>query len=198
MSTVTVATYNTVNNYYYSFDTLTSATAGNYANNYGSTNYVSYPVTATAAVCNSYSYYGNSIYGTVQYGAVPVQPMTKEELKAHQQWLRDEAAKQEARDISCRKRAREALLLVLDERQKKQLESESHFELQVNERLYRVRPGSRVERLDPATKKIQSFFCIHTAYHYGLPSDDVAIAQKLLLETDEAKFLSTANETKAA
>lgn len=97
-----------------------------------------------------------------------------------------------------RARARIALLSVLTDIQKKQLEDDKRFELEVNGRLYRITPGNRVERLDQATKKILSYFCIHAGYGYDLPAEDVSISQKLLLETNEREFLKIANETRVA
>jgi hypothetical protein len=105
-------------------------------------------------------------------------------------WNREEKAR--------RQRATEILVAVLDDKQRQQFETHKSFELQVNSRLYRIRPGSRVERLDPMTKKVLSYFCIHPKTEYNLPSEDVALTQKLLLETDESEFLRVANETKAA
>jgi hypothetical protein len=97
-----------------------------------------------------------------------------------------------------RKRARATLLTVLTAAQRKQFKKHEHFDLQVNGRLYRVRPGRRVERLDPKTKKVESRFCIHPASEHNLPDEDVALSQKLFLESNERDFLRLANETRAA
>jgi hypothetical protein len=111
----------------------------------------------------------------------------------------DETAEQKTAREAAKKRAREALLLILDFRQREQFEREDCFELETStSQIYRIRPGSRVERLDPNTKKAVSLYCIHPELHHGLPAEDVAISQKLWLETDEATFLRTANETKCA
>jgi len=150
---------------------------------------VTYPNNIAAGIGNYITNYITSF--TV--AATDFPPETEEQRLEREQRQRDEKAKDDAR----RKRAREALLSVLTEAQRDQLEKEQHFDLQVNSRLYRVRPGCRVERLDPQTKTIQSYFCIHPASEHGLPSDDVALAQKLLLESNETEFIRTANETKA-
>lgn len=96
---------------------------------------------------------------------------------------------------AARKMARSTLLSLLDEGQQAQLERESCFELRVDDRLYRIRPGNVVEQLHPATRKKLSHFCIHpsSAERGWLPEDDWAIAQKLLLEADEGLFLRLAN-----
>ena len=78
------------------------------------------------------------------------------------------------------------------------MEKDGAFLLEVNGRLYRIRPGARVERLDPATKALKSYFCIHPELSHGVPYDDWAISQKLLLEADEPAFLKLANETRVA
>lgn len=93
-------------------------------------------------------------------------------------------------------RANELLESLLTEAQKQQYAKERAFELQVNDKLYRIAPGNRVARLDPTTRKVESWFCIHPEHTHILPSEDVAVAQKLLLETNEAEFLRIANETK--
>lgn len=95
-------------------------------------------------------------------------------------------------------RGRAILLSVLDKNQREQLEKSKSFELQVNDRLYRIIPGNRVERLNVATKKAISYFCIHPEYGHDLCADDIAVSQKLLLESDEPAFLKLANETRAA
>lgn len=117
------------------------------------------------------------------------QPSFTEEEIAAQKKAEEERAK-------ARARARQLLVRLLSAKQREQFEKDSSFELEVNDRLYRVKTGARVERLDRKTKKVESYFCIHPAEH--LPWEDVAISQKLLLEADEKEFLRLANETKAA
>lgn len=186
---------------YYAYDQGTATTANgqswvqvqSYVVQTGSitaTNTVAWawPQDAYAAAMNSVTVQ-TYCSGTV---TVPA-PETEEQRLEREQRERDAAAKEAAR----RKRAKDALLSVLTEAQRQQLETEKCFELQVNERLYRVRPGSRVERLDPQSKQIESYFCIHPELRHNLPSEDVALSQKLLLETNEKEFLRIANETKA-
>ncbi len=148
----------------------------------------------TAQVIDYYGYgttAGNSItfnsWGTVKEETK--QERVTRKLK-ERQYRREEAAR--------KARATEALVSVLNEKQREQFTKDRHFELQVNAKLYRIRPGSRVERLDPKTKAVQSYFCIHPPTEHGLPAEDVAIAQKLHLESDETSFLKIANESRAA
>jgi hypothetical protein len=96
------------------------------------------------------------------------------------------------------KKARTLLVRHLSKPQQEQLEVQGAFELEVNDRLYRVRPGARVERINKKTRRIESYFCIHPESHHRLPAYDVALSQKLLLEANEREFLSIANETRAA
>jgi hypothetical protein len=147
---------------------------------------VTYPNYVPASALSSY-------FTNFFYTMSDVAPETEEQRLEREQRQRDEKAKDDAR---C-KRARETLLSVLNQTQREQLEKTQHFELQVNDRLYRIRPGFRVERLDPKTKKAVAQFCIHPALEHNLPSDDVALSQKLLLEANEIEFLRIANEIKA-
>jgi hypothetical protein len=129
--------------------------------------------------------FGNAI--TVNY--IPEQPPLTEEEKARLKKLDEERAQ-------ARARAKKLLMMLLSEQQQEQFEKESSFELEVNERLYRIKTGSRVERLNRETKKVESYFCIHPERY--LPWEDIAVSQKLLLEANEQEFLRLANETRAA
>ena len=171
----------------------TAATLGNY--------YVTYQtVITTATTTINYpmqtSYYQQEYYVPINsYVAQTISyELTDEQIREYEQQERDRQAKETAR----RKRAKDALFLTLNDQQKQQFEKDEFFELQVNARLYRVRPGRRVERLHSETKEIESYFCIHPELHHDLPPEDVAISQKLWLETREDEFLRIANETKAA
>lgn len=136
----------------------------------------------------------NSQYSPNWMVTVDLAPETEEQRLEREQRERDFAAKEKARH----KRARAALFVALTKCQRRQFAKHEHFELEVNQRLYRVRRGARVERLDPQTKKVLSYFCIHPSHEHELPSEDVALSQKLWLETNEAEFLRVANETRAA
>jgi hypothetical protein len=153
--------------------------------------------TITNATCQQV--YGQQVYGqgyggtyTVGSNIVMSIPETEEQRLEREQKHRDWQAKEDARN----KRAREALVTILTDEQRKQFETDKHFDLQVNDRLYRISPGTRVQRLDPQTKETLSYFCIHPDLSHGLPGADVALAQTLLLQADETSFLKIANETK--
>lgn len=123
---------------------------------------------------------------------------TPEQIEADRVRQQNEARIANERKLLAKKKATDALKDTLSKRQIEQFDKEGTFELQVNDRLYRIRPGSGVERICPQTKKVQSYFCIHPHNAHELPAEDVALSQKLLLEAAEAEFLALANETRAA
>lgn len=92
-------------------------------------------------------------------------------------------------------KARQLLLSLLDEEQEKQYQANGSFELRTDRGRYRINPGDRVEELDPAGK-VLARFCIHPP-DYEMPREDWAIAQKLMLETDEETFHRVANRRAA-
>lgn len=148
-----------------------------------------YPVDSQTTAAGQFYYSAATTYCVTTAGYAE----TEDQRIEREQRERDYAAKEKVRKA----RARAALVTVLTREQREQFEVHEHFELQVNGRLYRVCPGKRVERLDPHTKTVQSYFCIHPDHSHDLPSEDVAISQKLLLEANESEFLRIANETKA-
>lgn len=89
-------------------------------------------------------------------------------------------------------KARALLLSVLDEDQQQELEKVGHFHVHTKDglRSYRLRPGSGPVRVK-SEDGFQYSYCIHPPANY--PADDTAVAQKLLLETDEESFLEIAN-----
>jgi hypothetical protein len=100
----------------------------------------------------------------------------------------------EAERQAARRAARSTLLSLLDGAQQAQLERERCFELRIDHRIYRVRPGNTVQQLDAKDPtKVLCSFCIHPYAEGWIPEDDWAIAQKLLLEADEKEFLRLAN-----
>lgn len=94
-------------------------------------------------------------------------------------------------------KAKKLLFSMLTDEQKESWEKKKHFEVLVKGKLYRIRKSSTVRLLDDE-KKEKISYCIHPSYDYRLPEDDVALAQKLLLETDEEAFLRIANATRLA
>jgi hypothetical protein len=94
-----------------------------------------------------------------------------------------------------RKRARKLLLSLLDARQRREFEQHGHFHVHLHtadgERRYRIRDYKGVERVDERGRVLRRY-CIHPPTDF--PAEDTAVAQLMLLETDEAEFLRVANE----
>lgn len=150
------------------------------------------------------TYYEQTYYwpaAQISYGAqsinVVAHDLTPEERERFDRWAEEQRVENEKREkvrVAAKERARRLLVSILSEEQRAQFEKENHFDLEVNGRLYRILPGSRVQKLDPITKKVKSHLCIHPHNSYELPGEDVAVSQKLLLESNEAEFLKLANE----
>lgn len=162
-------------------------------------------VTYNATVGGNWNQLAQNQYVYGQVVTYPVDTRTEEQILADIAAAKErtrafqEQQKREADErIAAVAKARATLKSVLSKAQQEQLDKHNSFELQVNERIYRVQPGRRVQRLDPATKKVLSEFCIHPTNVYELPNDDTALSQKLLLEANEPEFLRLANETRVA
>jgi hypothetical protein len=93
-----------------------------------------------------------------------------------------------------RKRARKLLHASLDPWQRKELKRKGHFHVvgsKGNE--YRIASAFPVNvRLAGEAKRSRIFFCLY-AEDPQVPVEDVMLAQKLLLESDEGAFLHAAN-----
>ncbi len=93
-------------------------------------------------------------------------------------------------------RARAELRHWLDADQWKTFEKQNHFIVHSRdgERIYRVEYGRQgnVKLISPQGKELASF-CIHP--DMNCPNEDTMAAQKLMLETDEKRFLAIANRT---
>lgn len=188
MGAVTYATSNSI-----TYHELSPAIAGAMTAATGNYYSVQVPIQQTQIYYQQglWPQYGGLITNqVVGIGVVETEAQRKEREQREKEWQEKEDAR--------RARAKNVLVSVLNEKQREQFEAEKHFELEVNDRLYRVKPGMRVERLEKGSKKVLSYFCIHASHEYNLPAEDVALSQKLLLETNETEFLRVANETKAA
>lgn len=87
-------------------------------------------------------------------------------------------------------RARNLLLAHLSPAQRDSLARLGHFDVQVEGRTYRIRQGTHGNvRLLDAGREVRSF----CAQPDGVPAEDAMLAQKLMIETDEAAFLRVAN-----
>lgn len=92
-------------------------------------------------------------------------------------------------------RARELLVACLTSRQRRELEARGYFHVETarGRRRYRLAPGRAPIRVHGEDGS-QWSYCIHP--DAGFPQEDVVLAQKLLLETDEEAFLRIANASR--
>lgn len=130
-----------------------------------------------------YPYQDANVIGGVTYAHYAHEETAEEKVEREKQ----AAIRQQAID-----RAEELLVSLLDDPQRQQYAEHQHFDVQVAGKIYRLKPYDRVRLLD-AAGKAKIAYCIHPDHIHGLPAADVMLAQKLLLETNEAHFLKTAN-----
>jgi hypothetical protein len=103
----------------------------------------------------------------------------------------EKAAKEELERQKAKKRARRLLTSNLTKEQVASLEKFGFFEVMVEGKTYRIRQGTHGNvRLLGSDGKESKSFCIQPN---GVPDEDAMLAQKLMLETDEASFLKIAN-----
>lgn len=109
-------------------------------------------------------------------------------------WVEANAHRQEAE-----RRAAELLRRSLTEQQRRQLDYAGDFDVFITYSGARRRfvvfgHGGQVREVDSNRRTIASY-CIRPAANQDVPRADIALAQKLLLETDPATFFATANKT---
>lgn len=111
------------------------------------------------------------------------------------------AARQQERE-DARERARALLLSHLTPEQRAAFEVNKWFVVEggKSKRQYRINAkGSLVANIDLLQgDKVEHRLCAHCSHMHGLPLDDQLLLQKLMLETDEDKFLIIANQHRAA
>jgi len=79
--------------------------------------------------------------------------------------------------------------------QRKHLDEASSFLVKSeSERMFRIRRGGTVEELNERDEVVARY-CIHPPYGSGLPKADTMLAQKLMLEMNEAEFMNIANRS---
>lgn len=109
--------------------------------------------------------------------------------------LAEQRAQAESRRIAeeeSKKRADELLVSHLNTEQRKQFKKLDAFMIKLQTKRYEIGRGRRVKEFDEKGKEIAQY-CIHPSA--GVPSGDVMLAQKMMLEADEAMFLRIANRT---
>lgn len=87
-------------------------------------------------------------------------------------------------------RARRLLVENISDAQRAQFEAHGYFDVSVGQRTYRIHQGTHgnVRRVEGGVETVS--LCAQPA---GVPVCDAMLAQKLLIETDEAAFLRIAN-----
>lgn len=125
----------------------------------------------------------------------PPPPLTEEQLEARRvQREQAEQLRQQrlAEREAAQQRARELLLDALEDEQRDELLREGYFHVETRDgtRRYRLSPTGQPRRVFGEDGR-QWSYCIHP--DMGYPGEDVALAQKLLLEADEEEFLRIAN-----
>lgn len=146
--------------------------------------------TFTSVVWDAWS--ADTIYGTMAYEAPP---LTEEQIEA--QRVRAEAAAAAAavrrqEEAAAKERARKLLLDALAEDQQEELLKNGFFHVETRNgtRRYRLSPTGQPKRVR-GEDGVAWAYCIHP--DHGYPQDDIVLAQKLLLESDEEAFLRIAN-----
>lgn len=104
-----------------------------------------------------------------------------------------EAAARQAKLEAAASRADLLLHSLLDDHQRAQITRDKFFELQVNGKTYRINRGRQGNVMLVEGGKPVAKYCAHP--DIWTPDGDAMIAQMMMLKTDEASFLKTANRT---
>jgi hypothetical protein len=112
------------------------------------------------------------------------------EQRAHNELLRRHTEEVRLAKEEARKRARTLLMQSLTRDQQRSLEERQYFDLKIGGKHYRIRQGTHGNvRLVQGDQEMVSY----CAQPDDVPAEDAMLAQKLMLETDEAAFLRVAN-----
>lgn len=141
--------------------------------------------------------------GNVTYHAIaPRGPISPEERAArdrvHAENLEQAKLAKEARQ-EAKKRAHKLLVENLTAKQRKQFEENDFFDLDVEDskgamRRYRINRGTsgNIHLMDKSGRTMRRY-CAHPFNSYSIPVEDVMLAQKLMIEHEEEKFVKLAN-----
>jgi hypothetical protein len=201
----------TVAGTYYGQGQLANATWG-----YWNQQQVSITVTSTVASTGAWQVWNNAQVANItastttnwvswnnaitfqQYGQQAnqpyIKPLSPAQVKKAQEDAEERARVEQAEKLAAKGRARKLLVRHLSVIQKRVYEEHGYFDVEVSGKVYRVRQGThgnvrKIEQVDGRDREVMSF-CIQPG---GVPEEDAMLAQKLLLETDEAMFLRIAN-----
>ena len=132
---------------------------------------------------------------TVRVDIPPVVPETPEARQAREARQVEWAAQQakQAEESKAAKECAERLLVEhLSQAQRAAYERDRFFEVVAAKSRYRIYHDGSVRRLGEDGREVASY-CIHP--DEAIPAGDLALAKKLLLETDEVAFRRIANES---
>lgn len=94
-----------------------------------------------------------------------------------------------------KEKAKKLLIENLTAEQQKMMEEKNYFIVEVEGVQYRIDTEyGRVKELNKHGKPVYSF-CIHPYSQNEIPGEDLALALKLMLQCDRARFLRTANRS---
>ena len=139
---------------------------------------------------------GTTAYVSGGYVSPPPWPQPTEEQKVRDRmnrmwlrWKREARHYWEDRDIAeAQARARMLLLEALDPDQRADFDRNRSFSVEINSRIYRIGGNGIAGNVRCGARR----YCIHP-YGDRAIQEDVMLAQKLMLETDEERFLEVAN-----
>lgn len=183
----------------------TSSSSGttwtNWVNTYTDNNTTSCYTTSGTCI-NVWTEWVDGTSDTSPLNQVAPVELIPEELAAQQERIEAAAekwriaeAKRKRKRQEARKKAKALLVAELTEQQRDQLNEMAAFLVETEEgRRYRIKNGwsGNVEELDEDGRVIARY-CIHP--RLSVPHEDNMLAQKLMLETDEAAFQRIANRT---
>lgn len=134
---------------------------------------------------------------SIGYVAVPYRETEaqREARIANEQRRREASIRAERERLAAQKRAKRLLFRHLTPTQRREFHRDNAFRLIVGDKTYLIRRGrsGNVQLLDAENQPVEQF-CIHPIEH--VPDEDTMLAQKLLLENDEAAFRRIANITR--
>lgn len=137
----------------------------------------------------------STYYRTVQPVELTAEQREEQERRREAQRVRDEEAQREREAAVAR--AEELLLAHLDEAQRNQYAREQSFQLVKDDRIYLIQRGraQNVYLLDECGRRVVEY-CAHVIP--DIPDEDNLLAQKFMIETNEAEFLRLANSRRLA
>ncbi len=132
--------------------------------------------------------------GRYQQSEPAIQPIPDPRIAAEERFYEEERARQRLHRVEVTARAESLLLSALNPIQAKDFRTTREFTVisKDGKRTYRITYGIAGNVILIEKGKPVARYCI---YPIGIPIEDVMLAQKLMLETDEESFIRIANRT---